>query len=109
MASTSRRQRILAYSLVNGYEKFDSLEQFGEQLPDRMNARNNRLRPCSGGCTNRAGNFFDILAGTLIALQLDAMMARYDKDDRKAINVDADASPLVPVDQRHAGGRGLER
>jgi len=88
-------QRVLVYSLVNGYEKFDSLEQFGEQLPDRMNARNNELS-LQWRLYEPPGNFFDSLAGALIALQLDAI-GSIDKDDRKAINVDANASPLVAV------------
>ncbi|WP_411390995.1 dermonecrotic toxin domain-containing protein [Pseudomonas sp. MPB23] len=88
-------QRILVYSLVNGYEKFDSLEQLGKQLPDRLKMWSNEVS-LQWRLYEPPGNFFDSLAGALIALQLEAIGA-IDRDERKAINTAAVATPPIAV------------
>lgn len=65
-------ERILAYSLLNGYEKFESLEKLGESLPSSLV----QFRPnvsVQWRLYEPAGNFFDSLACNLITLQLQAI------------------------------------
>lgn len=67
-----KKPKILAYSLVSGYEKFDSLEALGASLPSKLTGD-------VGGVTLQwrlsepPGNFFDNLACALIAMQIDAI------------------------------------
>ena len=63
---------ILTYSLLSGYEKFQSLEQLGDSLPRRLGT------PVHGTTLQwrlyePQGNFFDTLACTLIAMQIQAI------------------------------------
>lgn len=59
---------ILTYSLLNGYEKFTSLEQLGQSLPDYLN-RQSRTH-IQWRLFEPTGHFFDHQACTLIAHQL---------------------------------------
>ncbi|WLH84789.1 dermonecrotic toxin domain-containing protein [Pseudomonas sp. FP2338] len=67
-----RRQMILTHSLVNGYETFDSLEQFGASLADRVSAPE-RDTVLQWRFYEPDGNFFDTQACTLIGLQIQAI------------------------------------
>ncbi|MCF5093762.1 hypothetical protein GIW56_10685 [Pseudomonas gessardii] len=67
-----RRQRILTYSLADGYRKFESLERLGAALPSSVV----QYRPdvtLQWRLYEPAGNFFDSTACALIALQLQAI------------------------------------
>lgn len=88
-------KRILVYSLVYGYEKFDSLEQLGEQLPGRLKILLDEAN-LQWRLYEPPGNFFDSLAGALIALQLEAIGA-IDRDERNLIGADPVAIPPIAV------------
>nr|WP_315414030.1 DUF6543 domain-containing protein [uncultured Pseudomonas sp.] len=65
-------ERILAYSLLKGYEKFESLEKLGESLPASLA----QYQPGEGvqwRLYEPGADFFDSLACNLIALQLQAI------------------------------------
>ncbi|WP_455929025.1 dermonecrotic toxin domain-containing protein [Pseudomonas fluorescens] len=66
------RQIILTYSLVTGYEVFESLEQFGATLPARLSTPE-RDSTLHWRLYEPDGNFFDTLACTLIELQIYAI------------------------------------
>ncbi|KRP47415.1 hypothetical protein SAMN04490190_4062 [Pseudomonas libanensis] len=63
------RQMILTYSLVSGYESFTSLAAFGASLPARMSAPEQDTS-LQWRLYEPDGNFFDALACTLIAVQI---------------------------------------
>lgn len=63
---------ILTHSLVNGYETFNSLEQFGASLPARLGAPEQDTT-LQWRLYEPDGNFFDALACTLIELQIRAI------------------------------------
>ena len=67
-----RRPLILTHSVVNGYEKFDSLEQLGEQLPAWLNLQQSDMT-LQWRLYEPSGNFFDHQACTLIELQIEAI------------------------------------
>ncbi|AZF13453.1 hypothetical protein C4J93_5303 [Pseudomonas sp. R2-37-08W] len=64
-----QKQRILTYSLVEGYEKFDSMQQLGDVLPGRLNPYHPEL-DVQWRLYQPPGNFFDSQAFAMIALQL---------------------------------------
>lgn len=64
--------RILAYSLVAGYEKFASLEQLGQSLPSKLSQARHDMT-LQWRLYEPAGNFFDSLACALIAMQIEAI------------------------------------
>ncbi|WP_348749460.1 dermonecrotic toxin domain-containing protein [Pseudomonas rhodesiae] len=68
------RMIILSYSLLKGYEKFDSLEQLGQSLPEHLGPQ---ADPSSlqWRLYEPDGHFFDYLACTFIAQQVDAVGA----------------------------------
>ncbi|WGT26975.1 hypothetical protein [Pseudomonas marginalis] len=68
------RTIILSYSLLKGYEKFDSLEQLGNSLPDHLGPQANRPS-LNWRLFEPEGNFFDHLACAYIAQQVDAVGA----------------------------------
>ncbi len=72
------RQIILAYSLIGGYERFDSMEQLGAALPGKLN----HLSPDTEmhwRLYEPANNYFDSLACTLVGLQIEAIGALGDE------------------------------
>jgi hypothetical protein len=64
-----QRQRILAYSLISGYEKFESLDKLGEALPASLTQYQPDVS-VQWRLYEPTGDFFDSLACNLIALQL---------------------------------------
>ncbi|KTC49448.1 hypothetical protein AO262_17210, partial [Pseudomonas fluorescens ABAC62] len=88
-----RQPRILVYSLVNGYQKFDSLEQLGEQIPGRLNQRQSDLN-LRWRLYQPAANFFDSLACALIALQLEAIGS---PDEDELSEPTAEPAPEVAI------------
>lgn len=66
------RELVMMYSTENGYETFDSLDQLGASLPERID-------PLPPGHNLKwqlfepEGNFFDHMAWALITTQLDAI------------------------------------
>lgn len=68
----NQRTMILAYSLVSGYERFETLEQLGQALPAK-------LIQLQSGTTLQwqlyepGDNFFDSLACALITMQIEAI------------------------------------
>lgn len=67
-----KRQMVLTYSLVNGYETFESLDKFGASLPARLSAPE-RDSTLQWRLYEPDGNFFDALACNLISLQIKAI------------------------------------
>lgn len=65
---------ILTHSLLQGFEKFSSLDQLGQSLPTLVDATvtHNTLQ---WRLVEPQGNYFDHLACTLIAVQIDAIGA----------------------------------
>ncbi|AZF18719.1 dermonecrotic toxin domain-containing protein [Pseudomonas sp. R3-18-08] len=66
------REIILTYSLLKGYEKFASLEQLGQSLPDRLSPSATRKK-IQWRLFEPTGDFFDHQACSLIALQIEAI------------------------------------
>ena len=66
------RPLILTHSLVNGYQTFNSLEQFGATLTARLSAPEQDTT-LQWRLYEPDGNFFDALACTLIELQIRAI------------------------------------
>ena len=66
------RPLILTHSLVNGYQTFNSLEQFGATLTARLSAPEHDTT-LQWRLYEPDGNFFDALACTLIELQIRAI------------------------------------
>jgi hypothetical protein len=67
-----QRQRVLTYSLINGYEKFESLQKLGEALPAALAHADGEVT-VQWRLYEPTGDFFDSLACNLIALQLQAI------------------------------------
>lgn len=67
-----QQPRILVYSLVNGYEKFASMEQLGNVLPARLSELPTGMKVL-WRLYEPTGSFFDNQASALIALQLEAI------------------------------------
>ena len=64
--------RILTYSLVSGYEKFDSLQALGENLATQVTGAQQDIA-LQWRLSEPTGNFFDSLACALIAMQIDTL------------------------------------
>lgn len=68
-----QRDLVMMYTVENGYETYDSLEQLGDTLPSRIalpsgqNLQWQLFEP--------EGNFFDHMAWALVSSQLDAIKA----------------------------------
>ncbi|WLH24181.1 hypothetical protein PSH76_30040 [Pseudomonas sp. FP215] len=77
-----KRQMVLTYSLVSGYETFKSLAAFGASLPARLSApeRNTTLQ---WRLYEPDGNFFDALACILISLQIQVIASFGETDVRE--------------------------
>ncbi len=67
-----KRQMVLTYSLLSGYETFESLDKFGASLPARLSAPK-RDTTLQWRLYEPDGNFFDALACNLISLQIQAI------------------------------------
>ena len=67
-----KRQMVLTYSLVSGYETFESLAAFGASLPARLRAPE-RDTTLQWRLYEPDGNFFDALACILISLQIQVI------------------------------------
>lgn len=65
---------ILAYSLLNGYEKFTSRDALGEAIPNHLNLSTGR-KAIEWRLYEPEGNIFDHQACSLIAMQVDAIGA----------------------------------
>ena len=87
------RDLVMMYTVEDGYETFDSLQQLGESLPQRI-----ELLPAGQNLQwqlfEPEGNFFDHMAWVLIANQLDAIRAitRQSLDEESE-----DGSSLLPL------------
>lgn len=66
------RTLVLTHSLFNGYEKFDSLEKFGQSLPDRLSSALSQ-QEIQWRLIEPDDNFFDYQACALISVQIDAI------------------------------------
>ncbi|MEB0048344.1 MULTISPECIES: dermonecrotic toxin domain-containing protein [unclassified Pseudomonas] len=84
------RTSILMYSGVNGYEKFDSLEQLGASLPVHLDTSRN-YKKIQWRLYEPSGHFFDQQACTLISMQIDIIGALSVADLNP---IDAVQSPL---------------
>ena len=64
------RISILTHSLLKGYEKFDSLEQFGQTLPDHLSTSVSH-QEIQWRLVEPNDNFFDYQACALVSIQID--------------------------------------
>lgn len=69
-----QRELLMMYTLENGYETFDTLEQLGASLPQRIETQP-AGQPLKWQLFEPEGNFFDHMAWALVASQLDAITA----------------------------------
>jgi hypothetical protein len=69
-----QRDLVMLYTVDDGYETFDSLEQLGASIPDRIE-RQPAGHNLKWQLFEPEGNFFDHMAWALIASQLDAIAA----------------------------------
>lgn len=73
-ATLGKRQRILLHTIDDGYESFDSLEQLGDSLPERIDPEHPQP-PLQWRLIEPDGNIFDAVAQALVANQLVAIAA----------------------------------
>ncbi|MBK5398503.1 hypothetical protein JFU47_17585 [Pseudomonas sp. TH39(2020)] len=73
-ATYKQREQIMLYTIEDGYEAFDSLEQLGASLPARIDM-DLAGRTLKWQLVEPAGNIFDHMAWALIASQMDAINA----------------------------------
>jgi hypothetical protein len=73
-ATVKQRQRVLMYTVADGYESFDSLTELGETLPQRI-APELAGRSLKWRLIEPEGNIFDAVAQALISNQLEAIEA----------------------------------
>lgn len=73
-ATIRQRQRVLMYTVADGYESFDSLTELGETLPLRLNPELSD-RSLNWRLIEPDGNIFDAVALALISNQLGAIEA----------------------------------
>ena len=104
------RPVILSYSLLKGYEKFDSLQQLGQSLADHVGPQA-QLSGLQWRLYEPDGHFFDYLACTFIAQQVDAVGAMDFSDLRQGspsrINSALNSTPGAD-DAAAQKGPGLE-
>lgn len=72
IGSVDSRELILTFSVVEGFQCFDSLDALGEALPRRF-WRDTPGSPIKWRLVEPQGNFFDHQACTLIALEAEAL------------------------------------
>ncbi|QXH75905.1 dermonecrotic toxin domain-containing protein [Pseudomonas salmasensis] len=77
-----KRQMVLTYSLVSGYETFESLAAFGASLPARL-AAPEQDTTLQWRLYEPDGNFFDALACILISLQIQVIGSLGETDVRE--------------------------
>ncbi|QHF47771.1 hypothetical protein PspS35_29695 [Pseudomonas sp. S35] len=77
------RTLILTYSLLNGHEKFASLEQLGQSLPAHLGT-SAAITTVQWRLFEPSGNFFDQLACAMIAQQVEAVGAMTFEELRQA-------------------------
>jgi hypothetical protein len=63
-----KKTSVLTHSLLKGYEKFDSLEQFGATLPAHVNVAPGQ--EIQWQLVEVSGNYFDHLACMLVSIQI---------------------------------------
>ncbi|WP_085748074.1 dermonecrotic toxin domain-containing protein [Pseudomonas sp. R45(2017)] len=73
-ATVKKRNRILMYTVADGYESFDSLTALGETLPQRLDPRLSD-RSLKWRLIEPEGNIFDAVAQAQISNQLGAIEA----------------------------------
>lgn len=86
-----KRTIVLTHSLLKGYEKFDSLEQFGQTLPDHLST-SVAHQELQWRLIEPKDNFFDYQACALISIQID-VIASLDFSDLRYGNP---GKPLAP-------------
>ena len=90
-----QRPMILVYSLIGGYERYDSLAELGATLPARM-VQTHLEASFHWRLYEPGGNFFDSLACTLIGLQIAAIGALGEPGPMRDDQVETvDARPSV--------------
>ncbi|MFP6830811.1 MAG: DUF6543 domain-containing protein [Pseudomonas sp.] len=72
IGTVGQRTMILTYSVIHGFQSFDSLDELGEALPRKYWQRTSD-RGLKWRLVEPQGNFFDHQACTLIALEGDAL------------------------------------
>ncbi|WP_316249749.1 hypothetical protein [Pseudomonas sp. N40(2020)] len=72
IGSVDERTIILTYSVIHGFQTFDSLDELGDALPRKFWQRASST-PFKWRLLEPEGNFFDHQACTLIALEGDAL------------------------------------
>lgn len=77
-----KRQIVLTYSLVSGYETFESLAAFGASLPARLSAPE-KDTTLQWRLYEPDGNYFDALACILISLQIRVIGSLGESDGRE--------------------------
>ncbi len=87
-ATVKQRQRILMYTVADGYESFESLVALGETLPQRLDPELSE-RSLKWRLIEPEGHIFDAVAQALISNQLGAIEAL----DPANQSISAQASP----------------
>lgn len=89
-----KRDLFMMYTVENGYETFDSLDQLGKTLPSRIDAQppGQNLK---WQLFEPEGNFFDHMAWALIATQLDAIAALTDDRLTSEAHDPITSTPLI--------------
>ena len=72
IGTAAERSLIISYSVINGFQRFDSLDEFADTLPRRF-GRNSTSAELKWRLFEPDGNFFDHQACSLIALEADAL------------------------------------
>ncbi|WLH35630.1 hypothetical protein PSH79_27640 [Pseudomonas sp. FP2196] len=72
IGTVGQRTMILTYSVIHGFQTFDSLDELGEALPRKFWQKKSGSR-LKWRLVEPQGNFFDHQACTLIALEGDAL------------------------------------
>ncbi|WP_240321664.1 dermonecrotic toxin domain-containing protein [Pseudomonas fluorescens] len=100
-ATISKQERILLYTIADGYETYDSLKQLGESLPERIDPEHVGP-PMKWRLIEPDGNVFDAVAQALVANQLVAIAAQDPANPpRKTrgmphLQITSQAGPLQP-------------
>ena len=89
-----QRDLVMMYTVEYGYETFDSLEQLGASLPDRIETQT-PVRNLKWRLFEPEGNFFDHMAWALITNQLDAIGTITQASLASEADEHIDSNPLV--------------
>lgn len=99
VGTLGKRTLVISHSITEGFKHYDSLESFGETLPERIASTSNSST-LQWRLYEPSGNFFEHQACALIALELAAIGQLHDTITKRGLALRVSANDRKGVEER---------